>query len=268
MPYLAEFIHEKFQKETAFFDPSKAIKVSPEAAPFVEGNTVNLGELIGGALQFVPGSAHTPVNLLPPSVARKQSFAKKLPSLAAAATLFLLSLVAWGIYGTSAAQATRRETERLGQESGRMEQISKRIEGLLKNQSEIRKTSSTLLSLVLLRESYPKIVSEFAAKVPDRFLWITEIQPAGDPTPKGAPAKTADTSVKAVVVKGLYLDNPRQASVVDDFVLNLQSSEFFAVEEKDRSKVIIQRSSPSGEFWAYPFALRVPLRTPIPSTLP
>jgi Tfp pilus assembly protein PilN len=268
MPYLAEFIHEKFQKETAFFDPLKGITVSPEATSFVEANPVNLGELIGGALQFVPGSAHTSVNLLPPSVARKQSFSKKLPALAAAAILFILSLLAWGIYGNSAAQATRREADRLTQESKQMVDVSQKIEGLLKKQSEIRKTSTDLLSVVLLREAYPKIVSELASKVPDRFLWITEIQPVGDTPQKGSPAKSADSALKAVVVKGLYLDNPRQASVIDDFVTSLQSSELFAVDEKEKSKVITQRSSPNGEFWAYPFALRVPLRNPIPSALP
>jgi type IV pilus assembly protein PilM len=268
MPYLAEFIHEKFQKETAFFDPLKGITVSPEATSFVEANPVNLGELIGGALQFVPGSAHTSVNLLPPSVARKQSFSKKLPALAAAAILFILSLLAWGIYGNSAAQATRREADRLTQESKQMVDVSQKIEGLLKKQSEIRKTSTDLLSVVLLREAYPKIVSELASKVPDRFLWITEIQPVGDTPQKGSPAKSADSALKAVVVKGLYLDNPRQASVIDDFVTSLQSSELFAVDEKEKSKVISQRSSPNGEFWAYPFALRVPLRNPIPSALP
>jgi len=268
MPYLAEFIQEKFQKETTFFDPAHSITVHPEATPFAETNSVNLGELIGGALQFALGSTHTPVNLLPPSVARKQAFSKKLPALAAAATLFILSLVALGIFGSGAAQATRRETERLGQDSQHMEQISKKIEGLLRKQSEIRKTSTDLMSLVLLREAYPKIVSELAAKVPDRFLWITEIQASGDLTQKTGAAKGSDSSIKAIIVKGLYLDNPRQASVIDDFVTSLQSSELFAIEEKDKSTVITQRSSPSGEFWAYPFTLRIPLRRPISSILP
>ena len=268
MPYLAEFIQEKFQKETSFFDPLADISLSPEAASFAEANTGNLGELIGGALQFIPKSAHTPTNLLPSSVARKQAFAKKLPALAAAACLFILSLVAWGIYGSSAAQATRHEAERIALESKQMVDISQKIQALIQKQTEIRKTSTDLLSIVLLREAYPKIVAELASKVPDRFLWITEVQAIADPAPKGATPKSAETSLKAVIVKGLYLDNPRQASVIDDFVMNLQSSDLFVVDEKEKSKVITQRSSPNGEFWAYPFALRVPLRTAIPTTLP
>lgn len=271
MPYLAEIIHEKFQKPVGFWNFQIDTEQSSHldnASDFIEKNPHNLGELIGGALQFIRGSQHTKVRLLPPSVARKQSFAKKIPTLAVAAALFILSLVTWAAYGTRAAQATRKETEKLAQDSRRMEQLSKKIQGLLKSQAEIRRTSSELLSIVLLRDAYPKIVSELAAKVPDRFLWITEIQAAGDLSQKNAAAKTADTSLKAILVKGLYLDNPRQASVIDDFVTSLQSSELFAVEENEKSKVIIQRSSPSGEFWAYPFALRIPLRNPPPSPQP
>jgi len=51
--------------------------------------------------------------------------------------------------------------------------------------------------------------------------------------------------------------------VIDDFVTALQSSDLFTVEEKDKSKIIVQRASPNGEFWAYPFSLLIPLRTPI-----
>jgi type IV pilus assembly protein PilM len=268
MPYLAEFIQEKFQKETSFFDPLAKISLSPKATSFAEANTGNLGELIGGALQFTPGGSHTPINLLPSSVAKKQAFVKKLPALAAAACLFILSLVAWGIYGSSAAQATRHETEKITLESKQMMDISQKIQTLLQKQTEIRKTSADLLSIVQLRDIYPKIVAELASKVPDRFLWITEVQAATDPAQKGSTVKSTDTLLKAVIVKGLYLDNPRQASVIDDFVMNLQSSDLFAVDEKEKSKLITQRSSPSGEFWAYPFTLRVPLRNPIPSKLP
>jgi type IV pilus assembly protein PilM len=268
MPYLVEFIHEKFQKETSFFDPIPSITVGTDASAFVESNASNLGELIGGALLFIPGSAHTPVTLLPPSVSRSISFAKKLPALAAAGALFILSLFAWGIYGNSAAQATRHEADETTKKSQDLEQVARKMDALLQSQKEIRTTSSNLVSIVLLREAYPKIVAELAAKVPDRFLWITEIQAAGEMLQKDAPAKPADSSVKAIIVKGLYLDNPRQASVIDDFVTNLQSSQIFAVEEKEKSKVITQRNSPSGEYWAYPFALQIPLRTPIPSLLP
>jgi hypothetical protein len=52
--------------------------------------------------------------------------------------------------------------------------------------------------------------------------------------------------------------------VVDEFVANLQKSTgTFAVEEKEKSKVIKQRGNPTGEYWAYPYSLWIPLRSPI-----
>jgi hypothetical protein len=134
---------------------------------------------------------------------------------------------------------------------------------LQKKKEEITKTGNELLSLVVLRDAYPKIVAELAAKVPSRFLWITEVQPAVDPPQKGTVSKGNDNLVKAVIVKGLYLDNPRQAAVIDDFITSLQSSDVFLVEEKEKSKIITQRGSPNNDFWAYPFALKIPLRNPI-----
>jgi hypothetical protein len=134
---------------------------------------------------------------------------------------------------------------------------------LQKKKEEITKTGNELLSLVVLRDAYPKIIAELAAKVPSRFLWITEVQPAVDSPQKGTVSKGNDNIVKAVIVKGLYLDNPRQAAVIDDFIISLQSSEVFLVEEKEKSKIITQRGSPNSDFWAYPFALKIPLRNPI-----
>ena len=114
-----------------------------------------------------------------------------------------------------------------------------------------------------LREAYPDILAELSSKIPDRFLWITEILPAGESPQKGVSPKTQDAILNTLVIKGLYLDNPRQAAVIDDFVNALQSSTIFAFDEKEKSKIITQRGSPSGDYWAYPFSLRIPLRNPV-----
>ena len=268
MPYLSEFVQEKFQRETGFFNPMEGITVDEEATPFLELNPHNLGELVGGALELFP-ERRTLINLLPPSVLRKQNLAKRLPYLAGAAAVVIAALSAWYLFADYATKVTVQKTEEIIQQSKQADAVTEKFRTLQKKQDEIRKTSGELLNVVLVREAYPKIIAELAAKVPERFLWITEIQPAVEVTSKNAVRnaveKGSENSVKAVIVKGLYLDNPRQASVIDDFVTSLQSSEIFVVEEKEMTKVITQRGSPSGEYWAYPFALRIPLRTPIPN---
>ena len=262
MPYLSEFIQEKLQKETGFFNPMEGVSVSEKASSFVESHPNNMGELVGGALELLPNS-RTIISLLPPSVAKKEALAKRLPYLVTAGIVFLGTLVAWYLYAVNVTKLTTQKTEEITQRYRQQAAVSDKILELQKKQEEITRTGNELLSVVLLRDAFPKILAELAAKVPNRFLWITEVQPAVDAPQKGTPSKGGDTAIKAVIVKGLYLDNPRQASVIDDFITSLQSSEVFLVEEKEKSKVITQRGSPNNDFWAYPFALKIPLRTPI-----
>ena len=262
LPYLAEFFNEKLQKKTSFFNPMEDIGVAESARSFLESNHNNLGELVGGALMLT-SSPRTKINLLPPSVSKKRAFAKRFPYLAAAVLFFLASLGALYGFALQATSLTRAITETIDAQIIKETSISNQIKAKVDNELSINQTSDTLLSAVSLREAYPKILIELSVKVPERYLWITEIQPAGDIPQKGVSTKNNDGSVKALLIKGLYLDNPKQASVIDDFVTSLQSSDVFAVEEKEKSKIITQRGSPNGEFWAYPFSLKIPLRNPI-----
>lgn len=262
MPYLAEFIHEKLLKETGFFNPMEDVQVSQSAMPFVESHPNNMGELVGGALELLP-NRRTVISLLAPSVAKKEDLSKRLPFLMTAIVVFIATLIAWYLYALNVTKLTAQKTEEVTQRYRQLSASADKIQVLQKKKEEITRTANELLSLVVLRDAYPKILAELAAKVPSRYLWITEVQPAVDPPQKGTVSKGNDNLVKAVIVKGLYLDNPRQAAVIDDFITSLQSSEVFLVEEKEKSKVITQRGSPNNDFWAYPFALKIPLRNPI-----
>jgi type IV pilus assembly protein PilM len=262
LPYLAEFFNEKLQKKTSFFNPMEDIGVAESAHSFLESNSNNLGELVGGAL-VLTSSPRTKINLLPPSVSKKRSFAKRLPYLAAAVLFFLASLGALYGFALQATSLTRASTATIDKQIADQTSISNRIKTKVENELSIQQTTDILLSLVSLWEAYPRILTELSAKVPERYLWITEIQPAVDASARGVSPNSNDGAIKALLVKGLYLDNPKQASVIDNFVTSLQSSDVFAVEEKEKSKIITQRGSPNGEYWAYPFSLRIPLRNPI-----
>jgi type IV pilus assembly protein PilM len=267
MPYFSEFVQEKFQKPVGFWHISLGTdkqqkESSVEAEAFINANPNNCGELVGGALTLT-SAYHTKINLLPPSISKKRAFAKRLPYLAAAVLFFLASLGALYGFALQATSLTRATTATIDKQITKQTSISNQIKTKVENELAIQQTTDILLSLVNLWEAYPRILTELSAKVPERYLWITEIQPAGDTSARGISPKSNDGAIKALVVKGLYLDNPKQASVIDDFVTSLQSSDVFAVEEKEKSKIITQRGSPNGEYWAYPFSLRIPLRNPI-----
>jgi len=268
LPYLAEFLNEKLQKEVSFFNPLHDISEDEVdhsiTSSFIESNPNNLGELVGGALELIPGT-RTQIKLLTPALTQQKEFTKRLPHLVGAMLLFLAALAAWYVYALKATTVTRDESIRISSSISQEKDISNKIQKVTSEQDVLGKTSTLLLSAIGLREAYPMILADLSARVPERFLWITEIQPVGDAPQKGVAAKPSEGPplITALLVKGLYLDNPRQASVIDDLVTSLQSSEIFAVEEKEKSKIITQRGSPSGEYWAYPFSLRIPLRTPL-----
>jgi hypothetical protein len=88
--------------------------------------------------------------------------------------------------------------------------------------------------------------------------------PAAPPKPGQPPQASA--SINALEVRGLYLDNPpndKEARIIDEFVENLKTSPLFDLPE-DKAKIVIQRTTPTGENWAYGYTLVLPLRKPIP----
>ena len=68
-------------------------------------------------------------------------------------------------------------------------------------------------------------------------------------------------------MKGLYLDNPpneKGTALVDEFYDQLAGSPVFGISETtDRASVITERTTPTGEAWAYGFTMRLPLKNPI-----
>jgi hypothetical protein len=59
-------------------------------------------------------------------------------------------------------------------------------------------------------------------------------------------------------LKGLYLSNPRQAQVVDDFVAKLKESTLYSVDTAG-----IKRSVPNDQDWAFDFTIPLVLNNPI-----
>jgi hypothetical protein len=59
-------------------------------------------------------------------------------------------------------------------------------------------------------------------------------------------------------LKGLYLSNPRQTQVVDDFMAKLGESKLYTVDKAD-----FKRSVPNDMEWAYDFEIPLVLNNPI-----
>lgn len=193
------------------------------------------------------------INLLPPSVRAKQSYKQRFPYFVAAISLLLFLMCAGSL---SLSSATKRITIATAQTTLLLEEKKKQEQQLEQTQRELhhlKEQEEQLLQLMQARNAWPLLIKELQARIPERYLWITELSPL--------PNEVA--SINALEIKGLYLENPNQAQVVDHFIEQLQQSPLFLIDQKNRDKILRLRTTPDGSSYAYPFTLQIPLRTPV-----
>ncbi len=176
-------------------------------------------------------------------------------------------------------------------DAGKLEAVAKRFDTLEAETKKLQEAAGPLILAISERASWAEILEELGAKLPPRFIWVTDIKALSDGKPYvqgtgppplspaqqiGRPKASRHCAAAAnqpraakidgLEVSGLYLANPpneKEARIIDEFVDQLQKSEVFKIEEKDKAKVVIQRTTPDGQSWAYGYTIVLPLRNPI-----
>ncbi len=285
-PYMREFFHEKLQLPIEFFNPLRNVAVA-ETAPVSEiaRSAHLLGELVGLALRTTT-ACPMELNLRPASVVRRQELEKRRPFFMTAAALFVLALVGWGIYYTRAAHVTQHATQRLQEKIDMMRAAEAQLDKLRKQSASIDSLAAPLVAAINDRSFWIEIIEDLNARLPKEDIWITELIPmsAGKPigvdekqiaqlapTPAAAATPIVRSTIKSaatgpaidgLLVRGLYLFNPRQQEVVVDYFRNLIASPFFAIDANNQARVI-KPSTPTNTEWAYPYELHLDLKKPV-----
>jgi type IV pilus assembly protein PilM len=289
-PYMREFFQEKLQLPVAFFNPLRNVAVA-ESAPAEElsRSAHLLGEVVGLALRTIT-ACPMELNLRPASVVRRQTLEKRRLSFMVAAACFILALLGWGFYYTRAAHVTQRATERLQEKIDTMRAAESRLAKLRQQTATLDAQSTPLIDALSDRSFWLELVEDLNTRLPKEDIWVTELIPTSagkpisadekrvnelataptattTPAPSGprrgpTPAKPAGPAVDGLLIRGLYLFNPRQQEVVVDFFRNLVSSPFFAIDPNNQSKVI-KPSTPTNTEWAYPYELHLDLKKPL-----
>jgi Tfp pilus assembly protein PilN len=287
MPYMREFFHEKFQLPIEFFNPLRNVAVSESAsASGVAHSAHQLGELVGLALRSVT-ACPMELNLLPASVVRRQELERRRPFFIAAAACVVLAMLGWSFYYTRAAQVTRETAELIQQKNGSMRGAEAQLDKLKKQITSLDSVATPFITAVNDRDFWPQILDDLNSRLPQADIWITELgatsggkllgageKRAGETAPvppppqpaSGAAAKTVPAGAKSIdgiLVRGLYLYNPKQQEIVVDYLRNLASSPFFVVDPKIPERVIKSNSVPNDTEWAFPYELQLTLRKPV-----
>jgi hypothetical protein len=210
---------------------------------------------------------------------------RRAPKLVMSAILVSLIPLLWFIYFTQASTVIENKLSEFKNKSSQITTLSTNIDKVTAQQKSLDEEFLPLLIASRERSAWTEILEDLADKIPNRYIWITQLKPViGTLAPKeepampvkGAPAPTPTphaSAITAIEVNGLYLDNPpneKGALVIDEFYDNLEASSSnvssaFSIG-KDKSKIITQRTTPTGENWAYGYTLILPLKQPI--TLP
>jgi type IV pilus assembly protein PilM len=283
-PYMREFFQEKLQVPVEFFNPLRNVAVSEAVdATEVAHSAHLLGELTGLALRSAT-TCPMELNLRPQSVVRRQELERRRPYFVLAAACFVFGLLAWGAYFWRAAQVEDRATARLQGKVDAMRRIETQMSQVRKDTTVLDNQSAPLVAAINERSFWPLIIEDLNTRLPKEDIWITELvptsggkpllgapdtravaaaTPVATPTPVRPGATPAVPVIDGLLVRGLYLFNPKQQEVVVDYFRNLVGSPWFAIDPNNQAKVI-KPTTPNNTEWAFPYELRLELKKPVP----
>jgi type IV pilus assembly protein PilM len=282
MPYMREFFNEKFKVPTEFFNPFQNVTLSASAPTLEVTHSAHLlGELVGLALRSAT-TCPLELNLLPASAVRKQELERRRPFFIMAAACFILALLGWSAYYARAAQVARHGMQQLQQKIDIMRVAETRLDGLKKQTASLDSVALPLITAINDRNFWPEILEDLNSRLPEAEIWITELaatsggkllgpaeKRAGEITPappaggKGKTVTAGGSLIDGIMVRGLYLYNPKQQEIVLDYFRNLSASPFFTIDPKTPERVIKSNSVPNDTEWAFPYELQLTLRKPV-----
>jgi len=283
MPYMREFFKEKLHLPVEFFNPLQNVTVS-ESAPILDvtRSAHLLGELVGLALRSA-NACPMELNLRSASVVRRQELEKRRPFFTVAAACFLVALIGWSAYYTRAAQVTAQSTEALQQKNDTMRAAEARLDKLKKQAASLDTVATPLITAINDRNFWPQILDDLNSRLPEADIWITELAatsggkvlgagerrivesaaPSAAATSPAPATGAAGPAIDGIMVRGLYLYNPKQQEIVLDYFRNLANSPFFTIDPKTPERVIKSNSVPNDAEWAFPYELQLTLRKPV-----
>lgn len=282
-PHIKDFFREKLQRPIEFFNPLRNVAVAVSAGGEEMARLAHLlGEPVGLALRAAT-DCPMELNLRPKGVVRRHELEKRRPFLIGAAAGVILALLGWGAYYARGAQVIRHHTEGIQEKVAALKRLESQVNEVRQQTAALDSVATPLIAAISDRSFWPQIIEELNARLPNEDIWITELVATSAGTPFDAldarmpiveanpvPAVSrpradsapAEPAIDGLLVRGLYLFNPKQQEVVVDYFRNLAGSPWFALDQNNQAKAI-KPTTPNNTEWAFPYELRLELRKPV-----
>jgi type IV pilus assembly protein PilM len=278
-----EFWQEKLALPVEAFNPLRCIAADPTQAQELAKIAPRLGELVGLALESVVECPLT-LNLLPAAILRRRRIFQQSAAILMAAACVSSSLGVWAATIHKAARQAESIREQLTPKLEALKDLNQKIKKAQEELALIHKSAAPYEKAISERDYWVRLIHYIHSCLPEKNIWVTslEIQEPDVPkTPKGAirplspivPSRISPTpgagpgassnaagsapSQPILLVKGLWLENPSQSRVVQDFGNKLKTNDsFFTVPESDKWE-IIDKATPTE--WAQSFSIPLQL---------
>ena len=255
MPYMREFFSEKLALPIEFINPLRNVAVDQgvDVSEIVRDSHL-LGELVGLGLRS-GSDCPMELNLRPPSVVRARETSARIPCLVMAGVCLLAILAGWVCYFYQGAQVQNQVSEQLQAKISGLKEMEDRFNSIRATIKDKQQVVAPLIGAVEDREYWIRMIEDLNARLPDQWIWITSMELESGKNEVPGAAKKSKTPV--LILKGLWLENPRGVNIIDDFVAALQKSDFYTVEPEKN------RTPQSVEDWATEYTLRLSLKKPL-----
>ena len=290
LPYLREFFAEKFQLPLEYFNPLRNVTVTSNVnVEEVVHSAHLLGELVGLGLRSI-NNCPMELNLRPASVVRAQRIASRRPYFVTAGLCLLLALAGWWLYFLRAANI---QSDVLAEVNGKVAVMQGFESKFQKANADIQKINTVAAPLnqtVEDRQFWAKIINELNARLPEKYIWITSLQPTVSSGNKSVPLTLGDAgkplaapgsmvpiaaagaaakggkgnAIDGILVQGMYLHNPNNNNVVVEYVNNLAKSELFALDMKNPNSIYLDNPAEDPKAWATNYKLQLTFKKPLP----
>jgi type IV pilus assembly protein PilM len=284
LPCIREFFKERLGKPIQIFNPLRNILISDSLNVEEIGRRANvLGELVGLALR---GSNDCPIelNLLPARVVAARKIRQRQPYFVLTGVCLLLTLAGWWLYFLRAASIENYVlSAEVDPKAKRLQSFEGEQKNVRRDVEDLEKRAQPLMEAVRQRGFWLRVLDDINGRLPIDNVWITSLEigaltPEGEFTPllgdfnastsSGRPSPSrSGRNLKferkeslGLRLKGLYLDNERQAGVVDEFLNKLNESPLLDIDMSRKNIVNPVRQSPTFTEWAYDFELRLKLK--------
>ncbi len=244
--------------ETFFLDDlDQLVELHPlfdfTISSFIKKNSISSSVIFGGITFFEKKCC---LDLCPPILLTKKNQKRESSYFLGAVFLVIFTFLLWSFYWCYEINAYHHKINQAKELFDQRKSQLIKSDKIIEKFKKIEETKLVIFHFIEAHNLWIKIVNELQNALPKRYIWITKLSPISNQE-----ITNEYVSTRELELEGLYLENPRQSEVINDFINELKKSALFLIDKPEQ--ILLSYSSADGSAYAYPFKIHLILKNPI-----